>query len=442
MKLLGWAPNSLQASLPVTRDAVLLLILYLFNFFTFSAYTQLAQVPTKPWLLLVWLYGLVTLVPLFWRDRAPVAIFVVQSILIVAAWPILKYYSPVAGLPVALYAIAFHRNKTICLLALMASFIPNGLVAAAVAGFAAEPAQRKLATFISSAIFLVLVAIGACIAGQLTQASHRHIARLERERAAAREAEERKQVAAREIEVIAAERRRIARELHDSVSHAVTVIVLLSSGAARVADTNSVQAKQSLEDIATIAKEAMAELRRLLTVLDNGSSNRNNAATIDGLELQPGLNDLPVLINSARVTGVSVTTRFEGKRLVLSPDVDLIAYRIVQEGLTNVLKHAGKDADPQLRLIWEPQNLLIQIDNGIGLSEAVHSQAVTGGWGLRGLRERVTSIGGSLSAAPHAGAGYRLTAILPVAVSAIPSKLSPAAVMSAAASSRGSENQG
>jgi signal transduction histidine kinase len=430
MKLAGWAPtkDDMSVMVTVTRDATLLLMLYLFNCFTFSAYTQLSHLATKPWLILVWLYGLVALVPLFWRNRAPVAIFIVQSIVIVIGWPILKYYSPVVGIPVALYAIASHRNKTICLLALLTSFIPNGLVAAA-DGLAVEPPQRQFATFVSSAVFLALSAIGACIAGQLTQASHRHIEYLEREQAAAREAE-----------VISAERQRIARELHDSISHAVTVIVLLSSGAARVADTSPTQAKQSLENIATIAKEAMTELRRLLAVLGNGSSGHNDAAATDGPGLQPGLNDIPMLINSVRAVGVLVTAHFEGKRRALSPDVDLIAYRIVQEGLTNVLKHGGKDAKPQLRLIWEPQNLLIQIDNGIGLSEAVHSQTVINGWGLRGLRERVTSVGGSLSAAPHAGAGYRLTAILPVMMSTIPSKLSSAAVMSAV-SRRGSENQ-
>jgi signal transduction histidine kinase len=103
--------------------------------------------------------------------------------------------------------------------------------------------------------------------------------------------------------------------------------------------------------------------------------------------------------------------------------VDLVAYRIVQEGLTNVLKHAGKNVNPQVRLVWGTQSLRIQVDNGTGLEKVAHIDRTIGGWGLRGLRERVDSIGGSLSAEPRAGAGYQLTATLPIPKSVIPYRL-------------------
>jgi len=424
MKTLGWAPRDINISLSVKRDAFLILMLYLFNCFTFSAYPQLGQVATKPWLLLVWLYGLATLVPLFWRNRAPVTVFASQWVLIMAAWPILSRYSPVVGVPVALYAVAVHCSRKIYLLALLASLIPNGLVAAA-AGFAVGPG-RQLSAFASSAAFLVLMAVGACGAGRLTRASQQHIEHLEREQAAVREAE-----------VLAVERRRIARELHDSVSHAVTVIVLLAAGATRVADTNFAQAKQAMANIETTAKQAMAELRSLLAVLNSDSTNR--AAGTNGLGPQSGLAGLTVLVASLRATGMPVTVHHEGIPRDLTQSVDLTAYRIIQEGLTNVLKHAGKDANPQLRLVWETQSLFIQIDNGTHLAEAAHGQAITGGWGLRGLRERAHAVGGHLDTGPHRGAGYRLTATLPVATPATPPRVPSTTVPHA--SSQGRENQ-
>lgn len=407
MNLLVWAPKDRQTSLSMKRDAVLFAMLYLFNWFTFSAYPQLIHVAVKPWLPLAWLYGLTALVPLLWRNKAPMTVFIAQSILTVIAWPFMSLYTPVVGIPIALYAVASRCNKRLSLPALLISLIPNGLAATA-AGLAA----KQISTFVSSVVFLVLASIGAFIAGRLTQASHRHIEYLEREQAASREAEERVQAAVREAEVIAAERRRIARELHDSISHAVTVIVLLASGAAQIIDTSAEQAKQSLVSIATTAKEAMDELRRLLTVLGSGSTN--DAVSRNGLGLQPGLAGLPALLDSVRATGMSITVHSEGEECALPASVEEAAYRIVQEGLTNVLKHASKDAKPQLRLVWETESLLIQIDNGTGLAEVVQLQTTTGGWGLRGLRERVDSTGGYLNAQPHAGVGFRLTAILPL----------------------------
>jgi signal transduction histidine kinase len=425
MKYLGWLPKDIQTSLSTKRDTVLLLMLYLFNCFTFSTYTELGKVATEPWLLLAWLYGLVTLVPLFWRNKAPVAVFITQLIFVIAWMPFLWLYSPVVGVPVALYSIATNCGKKFSLPALAVSLIPNVLVAFALKSAAEEP--KRFSTFVGSVGFLVLAGIGACIAGHLTRASQQHIEYLEREQAATREAEERKQAAAREAEMLAAERRKIARELHDSVSHAVTVIVLLAAGAAKVADTDLDEAKQSLGNIETTAKRAMNELRDLLAILGRGSPN--DAVGTNGSGSQQGLTDLAMLLASVRATGMSVSVHLNGKQRVLAPNIDLTAYRIVQEGLTNVMKHGGKDAKPQLRIVWEADNLVIQIDNGTGLAEMANSPATSGGWGLRGLRERIHAIGGDLTAGPHREAGFRLTAILPVATPAtcheVPSVVAP-----------------
>jgi signal transduction histidine kinase len=401
MKIPGWMPNDIHMPPSVKRDALLLLELFLLNCFVFSAWPQLGQVATKPWLLLVWLYGLAMLLPLVWRDRAPVTVFAIQWVLTVAAWPFIPLYTPVVGIPVALYAVSVHHGRKISLLALLASFIPNGLAAAVAFRDHSTPAHQ-INSFIANAILLVIVTVGAWGAGRVTRAIQQHVQHLERERETTRE-----------VEAVAAERRRIARELHDIVSHAVTVIVLQAAGAARVADTNFVQVKQSLAHIETTGKQAMTELRRLLEVLEE-SDPASHAAGNGELRPQPGLADLAVLLTSLQATGMPVTIHLEGTPRDLDPNIDLAAYRIVQEGLTNVLKHAGRDSNPRLQLIWEAHTLRIQIDNDTTLAQAHHEQALSVGRGLVGLRERVHAAGGSLQAGPHDNGGYRLTVTLPL----------------------------
>ncbi len=238
-------------------------------------------------------------------------------------------------------------------------------------------------------------------------------------------------------EAVAAERRRIARELHDIVSHAVTVIIFhahaatqVADAAARVGNTDFAEVTRSLAHIETTGKQAIAELRRLLWMLENGDPDiASHVAGIDELGPQPGLADLTALVASLQATGLQVTAHVAGTPRDLDSSVDTAAYRIVEEGLTNVLKHGGRDASPQLRLVWENSSLLIQIDNGTNLAEAHPGQAVTVGRGLVGLHERTHAIGGHLHAGPHRGGGYRLTATTPLAtpagVSSVPHVSSP-----------------
>jgi signal transduction histidine kinase len=218
---------------------------------------------------------------------------------------------------------------------------------------------------------------------------------------------------------LAAERRRIARELHDIVSHAVTVIVLQAAGAARVAETDFAQVTRSLAHIETAGKQAMAELRRLLGVLAD-SDPASDAAGVDGLKPQPGLADLTELLDSLRAAGMPVALQVAGLRRELDSSLDLTAYRIVQEGLVNVLKHAGKDSNPRLGLVWKPQSLLIQIENDTNFPTVHHAQPFSGGRGLVGLRERAHAAGGDLDAGPYQG-GYRLTATIPFATPGVSS---------------------
>ncbi|MGH3867903.1 MAG: sensor histidine kinase [Pseudonocardiaceae bacterium] len=406
MRIPGWIPNSIHIPPLTKRDTLLLSALFIFNFIVYSSWVELGQVATRPWLLLVWLYGLLGLAPLAWRDKAPLTVFATQWVLATAAWPIMSLYIPMVGIVVAMYSVAAHHSRGVSLLALLASCIPLGLeLAAMLFANAHYHGHTPFEIFFTNGALLVGAIGWAWGFGRVTQANQRRLHDLERERESAREEE-----------VLSTERRRIARELHDIVSHAVTVIVLQAAGAARVAKTDFPQVIRSLTHIEITGKQAMSELRRLLGVLADSSpagDPSSNAAGTNEFKPQPGLADLPELLTSLHNAGMPVSVQTEGTPLDLDSSIDLTAYRIVQEGLVNVLKHAGKHANPRLRLAWEDHNLLIQIDNDTAttVTRAIHS----GGRGLVGLRERAHAAGGNLHAGPHRQGGYRLTATIPLA---------------------------
>ncbi|MBV9032266.1 MAG: hypothetical protein JO364_18580, partial [Pseudonocardiales bacterium] len=304
------------------------------------------------------------------------------------------------GIVVALYAVSVHHSRRASLLALLASCIPIGVDVAASLSVT-HHGHALFEVFITDGALLVGAAVWAWGFGRVTQANLRRVQDLERE-----------QESAREAAVLAIERRRIARELHDIVSHAVTVIVLQAAGASRVAKTDFTQVTRSLAHIETTGKQAMAELRRLLGVLGDSNPAGDAEGTGD-LKPQPGLADLPELLSSLADAGMHVTVHIEGTPAELDSGIDLTAYRIVQEGLVNVLKHVGKNANPRLRLVWGARGLFIQIDNTV--TRTPQAQTLPGGGrGLVGLRERAHAAGGTLDAGPHED-GYRLTATIPLA---------------------------
>lgn len=400
MRILSWIPSGVHLSPWAKREALLLSLLFLLNSFFFSAWPQLGQVAARPWLLLAWLYGLAMLVPLVWRDRAPVTVFIIQLVLTVAAWPFMPLYTPVVGIPVALYAVSVHCASSISLLALLACSVPIGLAAASTLR-TRHPAEG-IQVFISTSVVLLIVAVGAWSQGRVTGAIQRHLQHLEREREATRDAE-----------LLVTERRRIAREIHNTVSTAVTAIIL-QAGAARAADTDLARVRQALALIQTTAKQAMDELRGLLGLL-KASDPTADPAGIGELGSQPGLADLNALLTKLRDTGMPVTTHVEGTSRNLDRSVDLAAYRIVQEGLTNALKYGGEDSNPCLRLVWETHSLLIQIDNEIHPAGAQRRETLACGHGLDGLREQAHAVGGDLHVGPHHTNGWRLAAALPLA---------------------------
>jgi signal transduction histidine kinase len=217
----------------------------------------------------------------------------------------------------------------------------------------------------------------------------RHAADLEADRAAlAREA-------------VADERARIAREMHDAVAHGVSVMVLQAGAAEQVLATAPERARESLVAIQDTGREAIIELHRMLGLL------RDPAAGVL-LSPQPSVDRLDALLEQVRGAGLPVELTVEGEPRRLPPGIDRSAYRIVQEGLTNALKHAGP-AHASVRLRYSEWALELEVlDDGRGPA------GTAGGFGLVGMRERAALYGGVLAADARPGGGYALRARLPL----------------------------
>ena len=202
-------------------------------------------------------------------------------------------------------------------------------------------------------------------------------------------------------EAAARERAMIARELHDVVAHNVSVMVVQAGAERSVLDPAAVSTAETLRAIEVSGREALVELRRLLGVLRGGAD--------DPLEPQPTLADVDRLVEQIRQAGVGVTLAVEGQAARLPRGVELSAYRIVQEALTNILKHAP-GADAEVRLSYEPDAIAIEVRDGGG-TPTIPSGS---GHGLLGMQERAALHGGSVAAGPEADGGFRVSARLPV----------------------------
>jgi signal transduction histidine kinase len=208
---------------------------------------------------------------------------------------------------------------------------------------------------------------------------------------------------------VATERRRIARELHDIVAHTVTVMTLQSAGARALLTTDPGRARDALASVQQAGVQAIGELRRLLGVLRADDADPGDAADIDR---QPGLADVDALVDRVRAVGLDVTVLAEGSPGTLDPSVELAAFRVIQEALTNATKHAGPGSSAVVRLGWEPGALLVEVrDDGRGASPRPRSAST--GHGLLGLAERVAVAEGSLDTGPVPGGGFRVAARLP-----------------------------
>jgi signal transduction histidine kinase len=212
-------------------------------------------------------------------------------------------------------------------------------------------------------------------------------------------AERERDVAAREA--VVEERARIARELHDVIAHHVSMIVLQAGAERRVLGEENASTREVLETVEESGRSALTETRRLLGML-RGDGN-------DPLTPQPGLHDVPMLVGQLRDAGLPVELSIDGERRELPVGIELSAYRIVQEALTNTLKHAG-DARATVHVRYGPDSLELEIaDDGVG-----SKRATGGGHGLVGMRERVALYGGRFDASRRPSSGFAIRVVLPI----------------------------
>jgi signal transduction histidine kinase len=211
----------------------------------------------------------------------------------------------------------------------------------------------------------------------------------------------------RELHVQAAavgERVRLAREIHDVIAHSVSVMVIQAAGARTVMDLEPDRAERALRSVERAGREALAEMRRLLGILADGNELR-------ALAPQPGLEDLPELVASIRAAGLQTSLRIDGEPVTVSPGLSLCAYRIVQEALTNTLKHAGA-TQAEVNVCWCPDALQIKvIDAGCGPVEVAPGSS---GHGIIGMCQRAALQGGVVEAGAAPGGGFVVQARIPL----------------------------
>jgi signal transduction histidine kinase len=246
---------------------------------------------------------------------------------------------------------------------------------------------------------LTVFASALVAAWAIGSAARSRRAHLDELRARARELERDRDLQA--AFAVAAERGRISRELHDVVAHGLSVMVIQAQGGAAALDNRPADTRSALDAIVRTGRESLADMRRVLAAV---------GAVDDTWHPQPGLAQLTALVAQVRKAGTPVGLHVEGTTVPLPSTVDLSAYRIVQEALTNTMKHAGKGAKAEIVLSYEKAEVGIRIsDDGRGAAD--HTG---GGNGLRGMRERVRLLGGSLVTEPGPGGGFVVRAALPI----------------------------
>jgi signal transduction histidine kinase len=232
--------------------------------------------------------------------------------------------------------------------------------------------------------------------GRTVRTRARHAAELHEAAALATERHEREAQ-----EAVAGERRRIAREMHDVVAHSISVMVVQAGGARRILASDPERAEQAAGRIRATGRDALAEMDVLLGVLE----------AAPGGAQPPTLDELNELLERTRAAGLPVTLEISGERRALSPGAELAVYRVVQEALTNAIKHAG-GAGTLVRFDWSDDALAVSVaDRGDG---GESPQLAGAGHGLIGMRERLRVYGGEVASGPRAGGGWEVAARLPL----------------------------
>jgi signal transduction histidine kinase len=342
-------------------------------------------------------YALVLLhtLPLVARRRFPGTVLgiCVASGLAIGAFFVSPFFLGPAIL-VAVYSVAAYGERWVALAGLAAAELALAAVQLTPNRFEAPSAWVTFALIIGAAWLL----------GHFVGDRHVYAARLE-ERTA--ELEQAREELARQA--VTEERLRLARELHDVVAHSMSVIAVQSGVGAHVAESRPEEVGKALATIEATSRATLEELRRLLGVLRQDSESQASLAPV------PGLADLDSLLGEVAKAGLAVRLQVEGSPSPLPAGVDLSAYRIVQEALTNVVKHAGP-AQAQVTIGYRDQDVTVEVtDDGRGAAAPAGDGRGGTGHGLVGMRERVAAFGGDLETGPRPGGGFRVAARLPLA---------------------------
>jgi signal transduction histidine kinase len=335
-------------------------------------------------------------VPLLFRRRFPFGAPVALAVFVAAS-------SFVDGRVVTDNIVGFFAGLAVCVL-----FGMRPVRAQAVVGLACAIGAAAIVTYNDPSgkvgdlvwdiiTFSVAWIVGFAVGGKFREADEAR----ERAARAEREREERARLA------VAEERARVARELHDVVGHSVSVMTVQASAVRRLLSEDQEKVREALLTVEQTGREALAEMRRMVGVLRHVEEAPARAP-------QPSLEQLERLVENARETGLPVELRIEGEPAQLPAGVDLTAYRLVQEGLTNAVKHAGAAHAEVVVRYGDGHVELTVSDDGSGGGDGGRSGPGSG-HGLVGMRERVAVYGGELEAGPRPEGGYRLRARLPVA---------------------------
>ena len=379
---------------PMVGDSLVAGLLAMFDLLLFVAtrFDPGENTPApKPWFVVVPLI-LITVLPLAFRRKRPVLAAYLVLFLGIPHSLFELGVASLVGLGIALYTLVAYVGRRHALV-----FVGiNAVVLAIQLPIMVDSRGKLIATIATGVGFMAFCwvlgeFVGARRAYQAEVEARLHLLETERDQQA--------KIA------VAEERARIARELHDVVAHAVSVIVVQADGAALTVATQPDLAERAVRTISSTGREALTELRRLLGVLRSEQDDEERTP-------QPGAESLIELADRVRAVGLPVRLEIEGVIDDLPAGVGLGIYRIVQEALTNSLKHAGPGASALVRLERAADRVYLSVSDD-GLSERRALVGLAGGNGLIGMRERALVFGGTLRAGPQPGGGWRVQAVLP-----------------------------
>ncbi len=335
--------------------------------------------------------------PIALRRRYPIGAYIVTAVAAVALWSMnsVDGGSAVGGVFVT-YGLGFYADRKRALRVFIVA--ATGLSAAAVLLALTHDTEGRWFQCVSR----IAVVLGPYFFGDAKRTRNDLVDSL-RERALRAEEDRAREAS----QAVADERARIAHELHDVVAHSLSVMVVQATAGQRLIARDPARAAESIASVADTGREALAEMRRILGVLDNRPESDQGTHE---LVPQPGLSDIDALIERCRGAGMQIDMHRSGADVSLGAGVELAIYRIIQEALTNVLKHAGT-ARVTLQLLIEDPVVIEVADDGLGL--AAPKSPDGRGRGVIGMRARVESVGGEFHAGPRPGGGFVVRAVIP-----------------------------